>query len=214
MTNDQNSSANVPSLTMIQAKYLAILPRIEHHGRVYFRFLRRFPDRLEEALAEMVAISWKWFHGLAERGKDATRFPTVLADFAARAVRCGRRVCGQGRSTDVMSSLIQQRHSFVVQSLPRCETSNRDNPALDALEDNTRTPPPDQAAFRIDFPAWVHAHTERTRRLIADLMMGERTLDVSRKFGLTPGRISQVRRELLEDWRGFCGELAAPEGPA
>ena len=71
------------------------------------------------------------------------------------------------------------------------------------------TPIPDQAAFRIDWPAWMQTQTERDRRIIDDLMAGERTFDVSQKYGLSPGRISQLRRRLHDDWEVFC---AAPDG--
>jgi hypothetical protein len=53
---------------------------------------------------------------------------------------------------------------------------------------------------------WRLAHSERDRRLIDALMLGGRTKEVSRLFGLSPGRISQKRRQFLEDWTRFCGE--------
>jgi hypothetical protein len=31
--------------------------------------------------------------------------------------------------------------------------------------------------------------------------------DVSQKFGLSPGRVSQPRRDFLEDWRRFTEEV-------
>ena len=77
--------------------------------------------------------------------------------------------------------------------------------------DNTMTPVPDQAAFRIDWPAWIRTRTDRDRRMIETLMRGERTFDVSQKFGLSPGRVSQMRRELHQDWLAFHGEeMASP----
>jgi len=39
-----------------------------------------------------------------------------------------------------------------------------------------------------------------------ELLVGERTQDVSRRFGLTPARVSQLRREFHEDWRTYCNE--------
>jgi hypothetical protein len=39
-------------------------------------------------------------------------------------------------------------------------------------------------------------------------MLGERTKEVSRKFGLSQGRISQKRRFFLEDWRRFTADPA------
>jgi hypothetical protein len=76
------------------------------------------------------------------------------------------------------------------------------------LKDNAVTPPPDQAAFRIDFAAWRRTRTERDRRLMADLMLGERTSHVSRKYGITAGRVSQLRREFHDDWVRFSGAEA------
>jgi hypothetical protein len=40
---------------------------------------------------------------------------------------------------------------------------------------------------------------------MADLMLGERTSHVSRKYGITAGRVSQLRREFHDDWVRFSG---------
>jgi hypothetical protein len=66
---------------------------------------------------------------------------------------------------------------------------------------------PDQVIFRIDFPVWRGTRSERDRRVIDELMAGGRTKDVSRMFGLSPGRVSQLRRDFLEDWRRFTEEV-------
>jgi hypothetical protein len=190
-------------LHALHAGFLTIQPRIELHGRIYFRYVR-CPHQKDDAIAEMVALSWYWYVRLAQRGKDASRFPSTLATFAARAVRAGRRVCGRERSRDVLSPTAQRYHCFVVERLPDFSTLG-DNPLTEALRDNTQTPPPEQVAFRLDFPAWMTTRSERDRRLAEDLMTGERTLDVSAKFGLTQGRISQLRRDFYEDWQRFCG---------
>jgi hypothetical protein len=44
--------------------------------------------------------------------------------------------------------------------------------------------------------------------VIDALLAGGRTRDVSQMFGLSPGRVSQLRRDFLEDWRHFTGEAA------
>ena len=175
-----------PSPQALHAHFLAILPRILEHGCIYFRHLK-CPHRKEEALAEVRALAWKWFARLVERGKDPTAFVSALATYAARAVRSGRRVCGHERVKEVLSPVAQRRHGFAVESLPlSTQTSHehlyaapRGQRAQDAFEerlrDNTLTPPPDQAAFRIDFPVWLTTHSERDRRLIDHLLVGERT---------------------------------------
>ena len=95
--------------------FLAILPRILEHGCIYFRHLK-CPHRKEEALAEVRALAWKWFARLAERGKDPSTFVSALATYAARAVRCGRRVCGHERVKEVLSPVAQRRHGSAVES--------------------------------------------------------------------------------------------------
>jgi hypothetical protein len=46
----------------------------------------------------------------------------------------------------------------------------------------------------------------RERRIVRGMMRNERTLDLSKRFEVSPGRISQMRRELHDDWRRFLGE--------
>jgi hypothetical protein len=203
----------------LHASFLAILPRIERHGQVYFRHLA-CPDKREEALAEMRGLSWKWYVRLHQRGKDPARFVSAIATYAARAVRSGRRVCGHEKANDVLSPVAQRRHGFAVEPLPYSTSTSHDRlyglpsgqEAQDAFEerlhDNTVTPPPEQAAFRIDFPAWRLTRSERDRRLVDELIAGGRTKDVSATFGISPGRVSQLRRDFMEDWNRFTGAVA------
>jgi hypothetical protein len=192
-------------IAVLQAAFLAILPRIVKHARFQFRDLR-CPHRQDDAVSETVALAWHWFRRLAQRGKDASRFPVAFANYAARAAKNGRRLCGQEKARDALSPLAQQRRGFAVQSLPMA-SSMTGNVFDEALAHNTQTPVPDQVGFRLDFPAWRLGRCERDRRLIDDLMVGERTLDVARRYDLSPARISQLRRDFHEDWLAFCSEL-------
>jgi hypothetical protein len=212
------AAAGAPApLAHLHAAFLSILPRIERHARLSFRGLR-CPQRQDDAVQETLALSWRWFVRLVERGKDPLTFPVVLAAYAARAVRSGRRLCGQGSGKDVPSSLAQQRHGFRVEALPASAASaheerhgavhgqQKQDAWEERLRDNTQTPVPDQVAFRLDFPAWLRTLTARERRLVRAMARNERTLDLSRHFGLSPGRISQLRRELHNGWTRFLGD--------
>lgn len=190
---------------MLQTRFLPLLPRIERHARIHFRHLR-CPHAFGDAVAECIALAWKWFVRLAQRGRDAAAFVTTLATFAARAVHSGRRLCGQQPARDVTSPRARRRHGFALQTLPADHILDAD-PLAEALTDNNRSAVPDQVVFRCDFPAWVRRRGGRDRRLIRALMVGERTLDVARRFGLSPARVSQLRREFRADWLAFCDEL-------
>jgi hypothetical protein len=159
----------------------------------------------------MIGLAWRWHLRLAEKGKDATAFPTALASYAARAVRNGRRVAGQERANDVLSPVAQRRHHFYVGKLPDFETLT-EHPLREALLDNTKSPPDETVCFKLDFLAWLATLTEHDRGIVEDLMIGERALDVANKYKMSAARISQKRREFQRDWQFFCGER--PLAPA
>src|SRR5690242_3211059 len=101
----------------LHAGLLAILPQIERHARIYFRDIR-CDNKKEDYIEETIALSWAWYGRLVRRGKDVNSFIGGLVRYAARAVRCGRRLTGQEKAKDVLSSLAQKRHGFTVVSLP------------------------------------------------------------------------------------------------
>jgi hypothetical protein len=200
------------SISALHAAFLQIAPRIQRHGRIHFRDLR-CRDTREEVICEMVALSWLWFQRLAHRGKDGSRFPCALARYAAHHVRAGRRLCGREPTRDVLSTAGPRRHGFALRRLddqaPMFHRTELGKTLADVLCDNARTPPPDAAAFRCDFPRWRKTRCERDQRLIDALMQGERTRDLARTFRLSAARVSQLRREFYDDWNSFCGEPAA-----
>ncbi|HEY7155034.1 MAG TPA: hypothetical protein VH575_13815 [Gemmataceae bacterium] len=128
------------ALAHLQASFLAIvLPRVLSHGQVYFRHLK-CRHRREDAIQDMIGLGWQFHLRLAEKGKDATCFPTALACYAARAVQSGRRLCNQKRTTKGLSPLAQQARHFAVGKLPDGTTRSHD-PASQTLHDNTTSTP-------------------------------------------------------------------------
>jgi predicted aminopeptidase len=186
----------------------------------------RCPVTREERVAEASALAWKCFCRLAGRGKDVLGFPMAFAAVVARMVRCGRRLCGQERANDVMSPVAQRRHGFVVQPLPLSTRTSlddlyasphgqeRQDAYEERLHDNTRTPPPEQAAFRIDFRQWLQTLSARERRILRAMSLNERTKDLSKQFSVSPARISQMRRSFRDGWGRLVGDMPAPTAKA
>jgi hypothetical protein len=197
------------ALARLRATFLnSILPKVLTHGRVYFRHVK-CPHQKEDLLAEMTGLCWLWHLRLAERGKDATRFPTTLAAFASRAVRGGRRLAGMDRAKDVLSPLAQRRKGFAVCKLPDCSALDG-VPLHEALHDSTKSPPADQAALRIDLPRWLATLGKRDGRIALDMALGFRTRELAAAYRLSAARISQLRRQFHQSWRQFQGEPPAP----
>jgi hypothetical protein len=217
-----STASPLPSLNQLHARFLTIVPRIELHAHISFRDVTCAALK-DDWSAETVALCWKWFQRLAEQGKDATEFVSALAGYATRAVRSGRRLCGQLRANDVLSELAQRQHGFTVQPLPSSTTPSWEarsgtthspghfNAYEERLRDSTVTPPPEAAAFRIDFSQFLHSLTDRDRRLAEYLSLGHQAAKAADRFGLSPGRVTQLRQLWCQQWRAFQGEERAHE---
>jgi hypothetical protein len=72
-----------------------------------------------------------------------------------------------------------------------------------------RTPVPDQAAFRIDFPIWLASLPSRNRRIAEALALGHSPKKVARRFRLSPNQIRSLRRGFYLSWRKFRGSTMA-----
>ena len=68
--------------------------------------------------------------------------------------------------------------------------------------------PAEVAATRIDFGDWLGTLSGKQRRIANTLATGESTGGAARKHRVSPARISQFRRELMEAWLSFQGELS------
>jgi hypothetical protein len=208
-----------PGACCLHARFLSILPRIQAHAEIHFRHLR-CPGRREDAVAEVVALAWMWFLRLTRQRKDVAGFVSAVADFAVRHVRSGRKLCGQDRSKDAMSAVAQRLHGFRVEPLTHPIRQGHDGLFSDPhgqdtrdafeerLRDNTQTPVLDQVVFRLDFRDWLATLSGRNRQVVDDLMAGEGTGEVARKVGLSPGRVSQLRRQFEGGWAVFCFDAA------
>jgi hypothetical protein len=74
---------------------------------------------------------------------------------------------------------------------------------MELLVEDKRASVPDQVAAKLDVGAWFATLSHRMKRIARDLAHGFSTSEVAEKNGVTPGRISQVRRALERSWGAF-----------
>ena len=190
--------------------FLEMLPHIERHARMAFR--DRTGEARDEAVQETVCNACVVFARLAKQGRAGAATWSSLAKYAIRQVRDGRRVGGSLNIKDVTSDHCQLRKRVKVQPLFRWDEPKQEWQEM-LVEDKTCTPA-ELAASRIDFPAFLAALQPKKRRIAETLATGESTQGVAKLFGITPGRISQLRQELLVAWQNFHGFASAESGAA
>ena len=189
-----------------QAEFLTqVLPVIHGIARKKFNGL---PDvEREEATAEAVALALVFYARLVERGSNPATFAGRLATIAVLRVQTGRVASTPDRSEDVLSRLARQQRGFTVESLNTCQQSRSGQWQEIVVEDRKSTPA-DLAACKIDFGEWLNRMSDRRRQIAEALAAGYRTEEVAEQFGLTPGRISQLRRAFEASWNEFQSDAA------
>jgi hypothetical protein len=192
-------------------RFVSMLPAIERYaGR---RFRNKLCEERQELIAEVVAIAFRMFVRLVERGKTDLAYPSPLAAYSCRQVAMGRRLGTPLNVNDITSEYCRRRKGVWVQSLHRCD--RKTGVWREILAEDHRATPADLAAARIDVPEFLDTLSARNRNVAEQLAAGESTTCVARMFRLSLGRISQLRRELSDAWKRFHGEQLQPsEAPA
>ena len=109
---------------------------------------------------------------------------------------------------DVSSSYAQKAKGILVDRLDRFD--REENCWEEILVEDHRCGPFDIVRTKLDFAAWLRSLPIRLRRIAKALVNGERTHDVAGRFGLSDGRVSQIRLELRASWRQYIGDVEPP----
>jgi DNA-directed RNA polymerase specialized sigma24 family protein len=185
-----------------QHRFLLLVPSIRRHAKLRFSNLPR--ELREELVQETIARALLDFLRLVERGKEHVASAGPLARYAVAQVRQGRRVGSRLNVRDVTSHYSQQQTGAVVERLDRCDEES--GGWQEIVVEDRNAGPADVAATRIDVREWLKSLPKRDRRLAERLATGETTSGAARIFGITPGRVAQLRRELHDAWHCFQGD--------
>ena len=183
------------------ARFVLLLPLIHKIARHAFRGMA--DDEREEAMQEVIANCYVAYVRLVERGKEHVAYATPLTRYAVAQYRAGRRIGGQLNVHDPASPYCRQQNDLVMESLFRQTDSGRWE---ELVVEDKRSTSADIATTRLDFKAWLR-RLDRPKRTAARLLAGgAATSEAARRLRLSSGRVSQLRRELMEDWAEFQGE--------
>jgi hypothetical protein len=180
-------------------RFLVMLPQIRRQALIAFRN-QRFEVR-EELIQEVTANCYRAWVLLVRRGKESVVYPTPLAQYAIRQVRGGRRVGGRLNAQDILSPQARRHYGITIERIDRRDP--QDGIWNEQLVEDRRAGPAETAAARLDLAAWFRILSKRNRQIAKALSVGETTGAVARQFGLSAGRVSQLRGWLQEHWEKF-----------
>jgi hypothetical protein len=195
--------SNGQKTSVVQDKFLRMLPQIRRQAHIAFR--GRDAESRHELTQEVVANAYCAFARMVHRGKQSVAYPTPLAQFAIRQVHAGRRVGSQLNKHDLLSPYARRINGFRIEWLDRHDPRTGD--INEALVESHHAGPAEIASARIDVAAWLATLSRRHRRIAKALALGNTTNAVARQFGISPARISQLRRWFRQHWAQFQGEM-------
>ena len=141
---------------------------------------------------------------LYELGKVDLAYAGTLARYAVAQTHEGRVVGSGLNARDISSPYAQSKNRLTLQRPDHYDKI--EDCGQEILVQDRRFGPFDIARTKLDFRAWLRSLPVRLRRIVRFLAGGETTSATATKFGLTPGRISQIRSELAASWSKFVGE--------
>jgi hypothetical protein len=181
----------------LKTQFEALVSRVENFAGARFRHLN--PEAKAEAVQNATALCWFRLLDLAKQGKHQDEgVVNSMIYWSITHTSQGRLAHGQGQAKGKCARDYARR---------RLKGVKLDRMDLDhhvSLE----SPVPVQAAFRIDTSAWLATLSERDRQIAIDLAEGFTTGEVAKRHGVSPARVSQLRREFQGSFRGFHGEAA------
>jgi len=181
-----------------QTSFVTMLPEIEQKLRLAFSRLDL--EAREDAIEEGIVHSLLAYARLHEQGRAHVATASSLAWYSSRQVKRGRPTSGKMNGKEPLSRYGQISNDIEVERQP--------NNWIDAMVEDKRASVEDQVAAKLDVGAWFATLTKRMKEVAKDLAFGCSTSEVARKQGVTPGRISQLRRTLEESWAAFQQDAA------
>ena len=202
-TSNGSTSVGTASQAASYDGFLKLLPAIQADVRFAFRQLTA--DAHEEATQEAVSNAFVAYTRLVDQGRSHVAAATPLARYAVGQVRAGRMVGTRFNIRDVSSVPCRRRNGVVMERLDRWD--DRKECWQQALVEDKNCTPAELAVSRIDFEEWLKSLSPRNRAIALRLAAGEATSDVALEFGVSPGRISQLRSELHTAWNEFHQQI-------
>ena len=195
-------SRSEKSLSAWHEKFLAMMSIIRTGA---FRHLG--PEAREEAVQAVLYNTCAAYARLVELGKADLAYPTVLARYGVAQVKDGRRLGGHLNCKDVSSEYCQRAKGLSLERLDKYDS--KEDVWQKAIIEDRHAGPAEVAATRIDFSAWLGLLPRRLRKIATFLASGETTTAAAKRFRVSQGRISQIRRQLFEAWHRFQGDEPA-----
>lgn len=156
----------------------SLVQAVKRRARTVFAFMRNRSELVNDAISE----AWA-----ADTTAPLQATDKSLAYYACKRALNGRQFRQSIRSIDGPNERRVKKPDRETVPMGLVLTGKKDDPA-------------EVAAVRIDFGGFMATLTEREKDFLLLFIYGETTSDIAKRMGCSHGRVSQIRRELVELW--------------
>lgn len=161
----------------------SVLPVVRARARVVFQFHRDRADKIADA----VSLGWQFALTAPESAK-----PADIAYYACLQVKCDRQFRQSSRSIDGPNPRRRKKPRRELADVGKAFARGHDNPES-------------MATVLVDYAEWMLLLTPRERGFLEAFLRGDGTKEIAARYHVSPARISQIRRKLVEYWRAYTG---------
>ena len=178
-----------------QARFEAVLPHLRLIIAKYFRSYYNQDDK-DDAIAEAIALSWRRFRALIQRGIDPDNLCYSIGSRAALQVhrRARLTVTNQKRGRSIVDPLCPATKRKLGL---RCHK-------LNARDLGRSADIPDVMAFRNDFATWRGQWSKRDLAIIDFRLAGYTCLEIAWKLGVNRWNVNQRLPRYYQSWNQFA----------
>ncbi len=170
--------------------------RVEWMRRMVSPFFRRLgPEAREEAIENTLGLAWLYLYRLHGQGRSEEVTIKQVLWYAIKGTRGGRTPQGQGGriSKDVLNYARRGR----------VRIEHIDVNVFMGRNDSI----PEAVALAMDWPEFLKTLTDRQRKILWDILYSPlNNQGIAAKWGLTPGRVSQMRVRIVELYQQFVSD--------
>lgn len=157
-------------------------------------------DNYDECLQDMSCSAYEFYKSLMDRGLQDRVYYSPLAKYAMCRFKEGRRYNGYN-STDVLGEVTRLKERVEVDSLEPYD--DKRHTWYECFVADGRVNVAREVAFKIDCEDWMATLDQRRRAILEAMIQGDSNQELSARFKVSQGRISQHRREFYESWKEF-----------
>ena len=156
----------------------------------------------QELVQDTMASAAKMIESVERRGKKL--MPNSIAYYAIQQTKSGRRSYS-ATVTDVMAPGFLISHPDALCSMENLVDSEGELQTVGEMLAARHGDPSTNAVRRIDWEAFLEQQDRRVINIVRDLLAGYCTSELALKYGVTPPRIVQIKREIAEAVSAYMG---------